>query len=345
MYELKSCVWELTLACCFSCKYCGSKGGNARENELSTEECLDIVNQLSDIGCKRVALIGGEVFMRDDWDIIAKQLTCHRIRTSIITNGYCMSDRLIDKLKECKIESISVSIDGTEDIHDCLRQQGSFEHAINSINYIAEHGIPVSVISTLNTMNVHSLHELYVYLQKLPIFAWQIQACSPMGNAHNYGIDYRFDFGEVLQFVGDKAEDAPFKIGVADNIGYFTNEEGRIRGNLSGFAVFQGCCAGITSIGIDSVDNVRGCESQYDEYFIEGNLREISLQEIWNSPNTFSYNRKFRQTAIVHNGQSLFLYTNSSRERKVKAYERILEHHSTHLHGGRRLARLLPRRL
>ena len=37
-FRLKTCVWEITLACCFSCKYCGSRAGKARENELTTEE-------------------------------------------------------------------------------------------------------------------------------------------------------------------------------------------------------------------------------------------------------------------------------------------------------------------
>ena len=59
IYQLNSCVWEITLGCCFSCKYCGSRGGKSREKELTTNECLDVVIQLSELGCKRVALIGG----------------------------------------------------------------------------------------------------------------------------------------------------------------------------------------------------------------------------------------------------------------------------------------------
>lgn len=52
VYQLRSCVWEITLACCFSCKYCGSRAGKARENELTTEECLAIAEQLADMGCR-----------------------------------------------------------------------------------------------------------------------------------------------------------------------------------------------------------------------------------------------------------------------------------------------------
>ena len=58
-FQLKSCVWEITLACCFRCAYCGSRGGKARENELTTAECLDVARQLAEMGCRRASVIGG----------------------------------------------------------------------------------------------------------------------------------------------------------------------------------------------------------------------------------------------------------------------------------------------
>lgn len=292
-YQLTRCVWEITLACCFSCKYCGSKGGKARENELSTKECLDIADQLADLGCRRVSMIGGEVFMRKDWKQIVSRLTEHNIAVNIITNGYIFSDELIDDIKEVSVESVSVSLDGPEKIHDKYRQEGSYLRAVRAINVLGAAGIPVSVITTLNRENSQYLEKLLEILIKSPIYAWQLQACSPMGNAANGGIDYAFDVKRVIRFVEENAGEVSFALGVADNIGYFTPSEGSIRGNLSGEAYFKGCLAGICSIGIDSVGNVRGCESMYDEKFNEGNLRKQSLREIWENPDNFSYNRNF----------------------------------------------------
>lgn len=292
-YQLTRCVWEITLACCFSCKYCGSKGGKARDNELSTKECLDIADQLADLGCRRVSMIGGEVFMRKDWKQIVSRLTEHNIAVNIITNGYIFSDELIDDIKEVSVESVSVSLDGPEKIHDKYRQEGSYLRAARAINVLGAAGIPVSVITTLNRENSQYLEKLLEILIKSPIYAWQLQACSPMGNAANGGIDYAFDVKRVIRFVEENAGEVPFALGVADNIGYFTPSEGSIRGNLSGEAYFKGCLAGICSIGIDSVGNVRGCESMYDEKFNEGNLRKQSLREIWENPDNFSYNRNF----------------------------------------------------
>ena len=292
-YRLRSCVWEITLACCFSCRHCGSRAGHARENELSTEECLDVAGQLAELGCRRVSLIGGEVFMRHDWAEITKALTDRGIAASIITNGFAFSPEMIRTLKDVHIESVAVSIDGTREIHDALRQQGSFDRAIKAVDDLCGAGILVSVITTLNSENIRCLDDMYTVLSGKRIFAWQLQACSPMGNAADTGIDYHFDHRKAIEFVEKHLSDEGFVIGVADNIGYFTASEGYIRGNKSGAAIYRGCRAGLRSIGIDSTGNVRGCESMYDERFNEGNLRSRSLKEIWEDPEAFAYNRKF----------------------------------------------------
>ena len=293
-YKLRNCVWEITLACCFSCRYCGSRAGSARDNELTTGECLDVARQLADMGCRRVSMIGGEVFMRSDWARIAGALTARGVSVAIITNGFLFSDRLIGEIKKAKVESVAVSLDGPEQIHDTYRQTGSFQRAVQAIDVLSENGIPVSVITTLHSKNVHHLQELYEVLKGRRIFAWQLQACSPMGNASREDFSTQIDFGYVIRFVEEHVRRGPFAIGIADNIGYFTKSEGSLRGNTSGRAVFPGCGAGLIGIGIDSVGNVRGCESMYDDSFIEGNLREKTLKEIWEDPDAFAYNRKFR---------------------------------------------------
>ena len=299
-FPLRSCVWEITLACCFSCKYCGSSGGIRRENELTTEECLQVARQLADAGCRRVSLIGGEVFLRPDWAEIAVALTARSVRVNIITNGFLFTPELIRQMKEASIESVSVSLDGLQPVHDRFRQEGSFARADRAIQALAAGQIPVSVISTLHSQNAPQLEEFYQFLKTRPIFAWQLQACSPMGNAARSGLSYAFDAASVARFVRAHQDEAPFRIGLADNIGYFPPDDPAFsRGTLSSFPCFTGCHAGLTSLGIDSIGNVRGCESMYDDTFIEGNLRQRSLQEIWNDPDAFAYNRKFRPELLT----------------------------------------------
>lgn len=298
-YKLTRCVWEITLACCFSCRYCGSRAGRARENELTTDECLRVADELAAIGCKRVSLIGGEVFMRRDWDIIVRRLTDNGIAVNIITNGFIFNNNILKILTDTGIESVSVSIDGPMEIHDKYRQPGSFDRAVNAVSELTMAGIPTSIITTLHSENAGKLEEMIGIINNFDIFAWQLQACSPMGNASDGNLDHRFDFLSVMNFVDKYADTVQFMMGIADNIGYFTESEGRLRGNRSGKAYFKGCLAGISAAGIDSVGNVRGCESMYDEHFIEGNLRSQSLKSIWEDPDNFSYNRKFSKELLT----------------------------------------------
>ncbi|MBR5420021.1 MAG: radical SAM protein [Lachnospiraceae bacterium] len=297
-YRLRNCVWEVTLSCCFSCRYCGSGGGKARENELSTEECLALADELAELGCRRISMIGGEVFCRPDWKLISERVIRNGILLCIISNGYMIDTTLAEELKALGIESLALSIDGPQAIHDRYRQDGSFAKAKRALGVLANAGVDTSVISTLNSENVHTLDELYSFLLDYPIFAWQLQACNPMGNAARQGVDHRFDPHTVIRFVEEHG-DAPFALGIADNIGYFTPGEGSLRGTRDGKSCYIGCQAGISAIGIDSIGNIRGCESMYDERFIEGNIRQRSLREIWEDEDAFSYNRRFDTTLLT----------------------------------------------
>lgn len=100
------------------------------------------------------------------------RFTGHGINVNIITNGYIFREELISDLKKLCIESVSVSIDGSEEIHDKYRQPGSYECAIDAVRALCEAGIPVSVISTPNHENAEYLVALYETLKAYPIFAW-----------------------------------------------------------------------------------------------------------------------------------------------------------------------------
>lgn len=292
-YSLYDCVWELTLACCFNCAHCGSRAGKPRERELSVEECLSVVEQLAALGCKRVSLIGGEVFLYPGWEIVAGALAEKKIRTSIITNGYLVNEDRMHAMKRAGVRHVSVSIDGVEANHDASRMQGSYRRAIEAVRMLKRNDFLVSVITAVHQGNAQDISELYDILTGLQIDAWQIQNCSPMGNAEHMRVASTGEQWKIMSFVADKAKTGPLKLGLAHNFGYYAPEETYMRGSPLGRCAFNGCSAGLCTIGIDSVGNVRGCEALYDDCFIEGNLKERSLAEIWQDENAFAYNRKF----------------------------------------------------
>src|SRR5215510_14481972 len=114
-------VWELTLKCNLACGHCGSRAGDKRDNELSSDEALDLVAQLADVGITEVTIEGGEAFLRPEWLRIAKAITDHGMRCSMATGGYGISLETVRRMKDAGIRAVSVSVDGMQATHDRLR--------------------------------------------------------------------------------------------------------------------------------------------------------------------------------------------------------------------------------
>jgi radical SAM protein with 4Fe4S-binding SPASM domain len=93
------------------------------------------------------------------------------------------------------------------------------------------------------------------------------------------------------------------EICVGHNIGYFGKPEPALRAEDVVLPLWLGCLAGCQIIGIESGGDVKGClslpSSVHGEHrFVEGNVRENHLREIWNRPGAFSYNRQFREEQL-----------------------------------------------
>src|ERR1700728_629169 len=80
-------VWELTLACDLACHHCGSRAARAPPDELTTEECLDLADQIAALGANEVTIIGGEAYLRDDWTQIIRRIRKHGMRCGMAAGG------------------------------------------------------------------------------------------------------------------------------------------------------------------------------------------------------------------------------------------------------------------
>src|SRR5580692_8390271 len=146
-------VWEITLRCDLGCRHCGSRAGRVRKDELSTSEALDLVHQFADLGLKEVTLIGGEFYMRDDWDRIAAEIDRCGMLCSIVTGARQMTDERVRRAVAARVGKISISIDGLERTHDAIRgSEGSWKAAVASARRIGAAGIDLSVNTQMNRL-------------------------------------------------------------------------------------------------------------------------------------------------------------------------------------------------
>ncbi len=115
-------VWEFTLQCNLGCVHCGSRAATARAAELSTDEALDLVAQLYEVGIREVTLIGGEAYLRSDWLTVVEAIHCKAgMACTLTTGGYGISKSAARAMRDAGLQQVSVSIDGCRETHDLLR--------------------------------------------------------------------------------------------------------------------------------------------------------------------------------------------------------------------------------
>ena len=295
-----STVVELTLKCSMRCIHCGSAAGEKRKNELSTGEWIDLFKDLSDLDCKLVTLMGGEPFLREEWYEISKQIKNFGMNVTIMSNGYHINDEIITKLRKIEPYAVAISIDGVyPETHDYIRGvDGAFEKCIKSLDSLQDADLPVSVITTVHKLNFKELPKMRSFFLNKNI-AWQIQIADPIGRFPKKLHLSLKEFYSVALFIASSRKRYSLKelpIMGAHCIGY----NSQVLPNVMLIPKWGGCQAGISVLGIQSDGGIKGCLSLPD-YFIEGNVRESSIKNIWNNPDFCSYNRKFKKEDLKGN--------------------------------------------
>jgi radical SAM protein with 4Fe4S-binding SPASM domain len=292
-YTLYYIALELTLKCNMRCIHCGSTAGDIRKHELKTDEWINICKDASSIGCKLVTFLGGEPFLRKDWFDIAQGVKDCGLNVTIISNGLALDENLISELKMIKPYAIGISLDGaTAETHDSIRQvKGSFEKCMNGLKLLKGNNIPASVVTTIHKKNIKELPAMRDLLLNKGI-AWQIQIADSMGRFPkdlHVSMKEFYSIGLFIASTRRQHSVSELPITGAHCIGYNSN----VLPNVTISPKWKGCQAGVSVLGIQSDGGVKGCLSLSDDY-IECNIKDKSLSEIWVDPNAFNYNRDFK---------------------------------------------------
>jgi len=286
-------VWEITLKCNLNCLHCGSSAGKIRRDELSTEEAIKLCHDLSEIGLKGLALMGGEVFLRKDWRLISKEIKELGMKLSIISNGFFNPEEIIPDLTKLEVDCVMVGLDGASaQTQDKIRgAKGSFEKARAFIRAAKASNLPIGIITTVHKLNFNELPKIKEFVFKEEI-DWQLQPATPIGRFPKNLIlsdEEFYSIGLFIYSLQKKYAIGKFSIVGAHNFGFHSNSIPP----LSQYPEWNGCYAGKTVLGIQSNGDIKGCLALSDD-FVEGNIRERHVKDIWNDPNAFAYNRKFK---------------------------------------------------
>lgn len=158
--HVEKVLWSITGRCNFRCRHCYMDAPDAALGELSTEEALDLIDQMADCGVLRVALTGGEPLVRKDfWQLVDRILSHGMVIWQLNTNGWLLDEGVLDAFEQRGVRpSISISFDGAGGWHDWMRGvPGAEKDALRAIRLCRARGLFVHVSMCLHRGNLDTL--------------------------------------------------------------------------------------------------------------------------------------------------------------------------------------------
>ncbi len=152
-------VWDFTHKCNLQCKHCYSNSGAIREEELTTQQALQVVDQIADAGVTALAFSGGEPLTRSDFFEVAQHAADRGLYISVATNGTLLTKENVQKLKQAGVNYLDISIDGScAKTHDEFRGvPGAFDKAVAGLKNCIEADLCVCIATTATKNNLEEM--------------------------------------------------------------------------------------------------------------------------------------------------------------------------------------------
>lgn len=134
---LRSAKIKLTARCNLRCVMCKYGRGWAPE-ELDGARFREVMDELAELGCRKVHFSGGEVLARRDFESIAGRAAEVGMKVTLTSNLTLLTKDRAKALMRHKISSVSTSLDGADaKTHERVRRiEGSFKKTLRGMRFI-----------------------------------------------------------------------------------------------------------------------------------------------------------------------------------------------------------------
>ena len=295
--------WNITNRCNLLCSHCYIRAGpgREREDELTTEEALGLIDDLAAMRVPLLLFSGGEPLIREDFWELAEHAKERGLVTALSTNGTLITPAAARRLRDVGVEYAGVSLDGaTAETHDGMRNvPGSFDLTVSALKNCRSAGLKCGVRVTATQENYTEIPALIDIALEVGAERFCVYWLVPSGRGGDgygalqlgsreiaglldrlieraYGVD-----PATMEFLTvDAPQDAVYLLKRLQEEDFPRYES--MCTLLAHAGV--GCSAGDRIANIDPSGDVYPCQfAQIDELRV-GNVREKPFSAIWNDP-------------------------------------------------------------
>jgi mycofactocin radical SAM maturase len=275
-------TWELTYACNLSCVHCLSSSGRRDPGELSTSECMAVIDELERMQVFYVNIGGGEPTVRPDfWELI-DYAAAHHVGVKFSTNGVMITPEVARRLATSDYVDVQLSLDGaTAEVNDAVRGPGSYATAMRAMENLATAGFTGFKISVVMTR--HNVGQLDAFKAMADRFDAQLRITRlrPSGR----GADV---WEELHPTAAQQRELYDWLLAHGEQV--LTGDSFfHLAGYGEAMPGLNLCGAGRVVCLIDPVGDVYACPFAIHDNFLAGNVRDAGgFQSVWRDSELFA---------------------------------------------------------
>ena len=151
---------DLTNKCNLTCIHCLRDAGKPAENELSTDEWLEVVDRFSDIHQGQVCFSGGEPLLHPGALDIIKRAKEKGMYVILFSNGTMIQEATVADELARYVDRIQLSLDGaTAEVNDSIRGEGCFEKVLRAAKLLEDKPMQIYIGMALMPQNSKDLEQ------------------------------------------------------------------------------------------------------------------------------------------------------------------------------------------
>jgi AdoMet-dependent heme synthase len=275
--------FDLTYRCNERCVHCYLDHDD--HGELTTAECLAVMDELARAGTLFLTFSGGEIFLRPDlYEILAEARRLH-FDVSLKTNALLVTKERAVRLREFGVRRVQISVySDIPEVHDAITKvPGSLERTLAAIPLLLEQGLQVKLACPLMRENLLAYRGVMALAEKMGIPYVLDLTITPMMDGTEGPLAHRLPVSSLLPVMQDPALHAckpPPGAEAARGIQDYPTAIGSAGGSGIESQAYEDlpCSAGHNSCYISPYGDVFPCVQLPQA---AGNLRRGRFSDIW----------------------------------------------------------------
>jgi pyrroloquinoline quinone biosynthesis protein E len=280
---------ELTYRCPLQCPYCSNPVDMARyKNELSTDDWKRVMHEARAMGAVQLGFSGGEPLVRKDLEELIASASDLGYYTNLITSGVGMDEARVSAFREAGLDHIQISFQASDEtLNNFIGGTDSFRHKIDMARAVKACGYPMVLNIVIHRQNIDQIEHIldmcvdleadFVELASTQYYGWSrlnaehlLPTRAQLERAEGVAREYQQRYADrmrVIYVVPDYFEDRP-------------------KACMNGWgSVFLTIAPDGRALPCHAAGQLPGLAFP--------NVREQSVEEIWNRSDAFNAYRGF----------------------------------------------------